>query len=165
MHKKLKVVIYTIIILATILTGCFMFIKMNKFEVSSNDRYIVISQNGSYMPRSDGGSYTKVYYQIDLSKKVVRKCEDKYVGFKGFDYKEKVLNRKRLTNEEAQELKTILENEINNYSNDSTDVLSDCFVESYSWNELCTYTIVSYNHMDVNFSVYKDIERLTNLLE
>lgn len=169
MYKRLKVVIYAIIMLAIILIGCFMFLKMNKFEVSSNDRYIVITGvNRNIRLYSDGGSYTEIYYEIDLSKKIVKKCADRYVGFKGFDYKEKILNKKNLTNQEAQKLKAFFENKSDDYIEDvKIDYQNDdgTFSVPSLKTETDYWTIVSYNRNEVKFSDYKDIERLTNLLE
>ncbi len=75
--------------------------KADEFVLDSNKKFI-ITTNSKYMTlQNDGGSYTSIYYQVDLDKRVAYKLQDKYVGFKGFEYKGRVVNKQEIYEEEV----------------------------------------------------------------
>ncbi len=62
--------------------------------------------------QDDGGSHTNIYYQIDVDNSQVIKCEDKYVGFKGYEYEGKILYKKTLNETELKDLTILINNMI-----------------------------------------------------
>jgi len=94
--------------------------KYMKLENSFYDYKIVT--NTTYLTmQNDGGSNTNIYYQIYLDENKIIKYEDRYVGFKGYEYKGKVIYKKNFDN---NDLKFIIEdlivkedvNDNNNYT-------------------------------------------------
>lgn len=86
----------------------------NKFELDNENKYILTTNMKWLTMRNDGGSHDDVYYQIDLNTNIVKKCEDVYVGFKGYEYRGKVLNQKTLNKTEKDALEGIFESVITN---------------------------------------------------
>lgn len=44
--------------------------------------------------QNDGGSHINIYYLVNLKKNKIVKYEDKYVGLKGYEYKDKIVYEK-----------------------------------------------------------------------
>lgn len=104
-------------------------------SIINNDEYYIKETNNYYNYKiitdfqyktlqNDGGSHINVYYQVNLEKNKIIKYEDKYVGFKGYEYEEKIIYEKIINNSMNLKLKTIIEdlitkediNDKNNYS-------------------------------------------------
>lgn len=93
-------------------------IKNNSYDykIITNDRFITL--------QNDGGTKLNVYYQINLNENKIIKYQDYYVGFKGYEYKDKVIYEKCIDNDTNNQLKFLLEslvtkedvNDKNNYS-------------------------------------------------
>jgi len=95
----------------------------NKMDISS-DYYTIITDSKYRTMQNDGGSNFNVYYEIDLNSNVVKKFEDHYIGFKGYEYKQKLIYKKNIDNDISSEMDTLLfsllsnedVNDTNNYS-------------------------------------------------
>lgn len=93
-------------------------------ETNNYYNYKIITDFQYKTLQNDGGSHINVYYQVNLKKNKIIKYEDKYVGFKGYKYKDKIIYEKIINNSINSKLKTIIEdliakediNDKNNYS-------------------------------------------------
>ena len=103
--------------------------------------------------QNDGGSHTNIYYEIDLNENNVAKRADKYVGFEGYEYKEKMIFSKKLNETEKNELKLMLDNAIKN-GTEKTDKINFNF-----------YLISSFNNKDIKVYDKDVIDRFKDILE
>ena len=112
-NKKILIIISILIIIAIII----MLIIYNKknseeysnFTLDSDSKYILTTNAKIFTMQDDGGSHINDYYQIDFDNNQVTKCEDKYVGFKGYKYKGKILYTRNLNEDEINELKLLID--------------------------------------------------------
>ena len=112
-NKKILIIISILIIIAIII----MLIIYNKknseeysnFTLDSDSKYILTTNAKIFTMQDDGGSHINDYYQIDFDNNQVTKCEDKYVGFKGYKYKGKILYTRNLNEDEINELKFLID--------------------------------------------------------
>ena len=112
-NKKILIIISILIIIAIII----MLIIYNKknseeysnFTLDSDLKYILTTNAKIFTMQDDGGSHINDYYQIDFDNNQVTKCEDKYVGFKGYKYKGKILYTRNLNEDEINELKLLID--------------------------------------------------------
>lgn len=73
-------------------------------------QYMIIDDTRWNSTVDDGGSTTNVYYQINLTDKQVRKCEDKYSGpMQNYEYKEKVIYQKEFDDKLATKISETLD--------------------------------------------------------
>lgn len=123
MSKKIRFFIILLIILIAL--GVLFLIKIfisksNEFNLN-NDRYIVTTDTWIWSESDDGGSYYNDYYEIDLLKKVIEEREDYNCNSVSLSkkeqreksYKRKLLESGTLTEEQAKQLKELLDNRIN----------------------------------------------------
>ena len=112
-NKKILIIISILVIIAIII----MLIIYNKknseeysnFTLDSDSKYILTTNTKIFTMQKDGGSHMNDYYQIDFDNNQVTKCEDKYVGFKGYKYKGKILYTRNLNEDEINELKLLID--------------------------------------------------------
>lgn len=86
------------------------------YKITTDSRYLTL--------QNDGGTNLNVYYQINLNENKISKYQDYYVGFKGYEYKDKLIYEKYIDNYTNNQLKFLLEslvtkediNDKNNYS-------------------------------------------------
>ena len=112
-NKKILIIISILIIIAIII----MLIIYNKknseeysnFTLDSDSKYILTTNAKIFTMQDDGGSHINDYYQIEFDNNQVTKCEDKYVGFKGYKYKGKILYTRNLNEDEINELKFLID--------------------------------------------------------
>ncbi len=112
-NKRILIIISILIIIAIII----MLIIYNKknseeysnFTLDSDLKYILTTNAKIFTMQDDGGSHINDYYQIDFDNNQVTKCEDKYVGFKGYKYKGKILYTRNLNEDEINELKFLID--------------------------------------------------------
>lgn len=116
----------------------------NKYKITTNMKWMTM--------QNDGGSHINIYYQIDFNENRVIKCEDKYVGFKGYEYEGKILYSKEISEKEKQKLKSIFEN-ISNNSEESERSNFDFYILS------------SLNHDDIRIYDKDIINNLRDILE
>lgn len=102
-----KIILYAIIgVVILCVIGILLYMQIsNKVE---NGIYIITTDSQFTTLLNDGGSHQNIYYQIDLEKKVVKKYEDKYIGFKGYEYKEKLIYEKNINYKLNNEIKYML---------------------------------------------------------
>lgn len=123
------------------------------FTLDNDNMYKITTSAKWVTMQNDGGSHTNIYYQIDFNENKVTKCEDKYVGFEGYEYQGKVLYSKEISEKEKQELKSILEN-ISNNSEEEFEVMNFNF-----------YILSSSNNEDISIYDKDIINSLQELLE
>ena len=139
-------VLYLIIVVVTILLGIILFVNKN-----SSETYIVITDYKYTTMMNDGGSHYNIYYSI--SNNIVKKYEDHYVGFKRYEYQDKLIYEKTISGE-AKELNSLLEEligkeDINDNSNYSP------YVIKYDGKEKDIYNLDSINKLK---SILKKID-------
>lgn len=137
--------------------GNYIFSSIEKLGVSKDnnkDKYVITTNMKYLTMQNDGGSNTNVYYQVDLSSKKSVKMEDKYVGFKGYEYQGKVISEKTLSDEEVTKLKDIIENILNS-KDDNKDIPVDSKL----------YTITNDNNEEAKFVDEDIIKEINSLLE
>ena len=83
--------------------------EYSNFTLDSDSKYILTTNAKIFTMQDDGGSHINDYYQIDFDNNQVTKCEDKYVGFKGYKYKGKILYTRNLNEDEINELKFLID--------------------------------------------------------
>ena len=125
MKRKLLIILTIILFIVVLTTGIIIYKKntypKTRFVLDNENKFEIIRPS---LTLSDGGSFAKWYYQIDLNENIVIECVDTYDGSisskkKGYVYKGKIENIKTLTQAEKHELKSILEQVTNNVSNQS----------------------------------------------
>ena len=106
-----------------------------------NDYYYEITTDYKYITsKNDGGSYINIYYKIYLDDFYVEKYQDKYVGFKGFEYQGKQIYKKKISSSLAIEMNELLEDllkkeDINDNKNYSPFVIKKYNKEKNIYNE------------------------------
>lgn len=154
MKKKIAMLILIIVVVISVI-----FINMkasdNKSEESKIDNeneYIITTNMKWKTMQNDGGSHINIYYLIDFNESKVIKYEDKYIGFKGYEYEGKILYSKEMNELEKSELKSILENATNNEEEEEK--------LNYDY-----YLISSRNDKTIKIYNYNVINRIEELLE
>lgn len=84
------------------------------FDLNTNNKYLITTGSKSLTMLSDGGSNYNRYYEIDLDKNSIRKLEDHYIGFKGYEYIGKIIYNKTINNDDAIRLKSLLDKVFSN---------------------------------------------------
>lgn len=158
---KKKIIIASVLIIIVVLLIFIVNIFMNKTQETNKSTHFILDSENKYeittntkwmTMRNDGGSHTNVYYQIDFNENKVTKCEDEYVGFKGYIYKGKILYSKDISEKEKAELKLIIDSIINNVE-----------TKPEGFNYSSYYVLTSFNSDDVeiyNKDVIDDLEEL-----
>ena len=156
---KKKILIFAIVSVL-IVSGIIVLTLINKnkyiqsnFVLDNENKYIVTTNTKWMSMQNDGGSHTNIYYQIDLNEKSIIKCEDKYVGFKGHEYKGKIIFSKKINDIEKNELETILNDAIKN------NIYKE---ENMNFNY---YIVSSFNNEDVKIYDTDSIEKIESLIE
>ncbi len=109
------------------------------FLLDNENKYLITTDMKWMTMRNDGGSHTNVYYQIDLNTGMVKKCEDEYVGFKGYEYEGKVINKKTLDETEKVSLQGVLDSIIVNVPEEETLNYNYYELELYSGDSINIY--------------------------
>ena len=94
--------------------------EYSNFTLDSDSKYILTTNAKILTMQNDGGSHMNDYYQIDFDNNQVTKCEDKYVGFKGYEYKGKFIYTKNLSENEISELKSLIDEIITKKDDEQT---------------------------------------------
>ena len=97
---------------------------LNKQNVEISSAYTIITDMRWKTMQDDGGSNFNIYYEINLNNNIVKKYEDHYIGFKGYEYQKKLLYEKSIDNNINFEINNLLTdllskddvNDTNNYS-------------------------------------------------
>lgn len=75
------------------------------YKITTDYKYITM--------QNDGGSNKNIYYLVSLGEKKIIKCEDSYIGFKGYEYKDKIIYEKRIYDDTIQELSLLIKDLFN----------------------------------------------------
>ena len=157
-NKKNLIIIFILVIIAIIIV---VLIYNNKkkysnFILDSDSKYILTTNMKNISMQKDGGSHTNDYYQIDFDNNQVIKCQDKYVGFKGYEYKGKIIYTKNLNENEVSELKSLIDGII--AKKDDEQEQSD---PSYNY-----YTLSTIDYEDIKIydeSIINEFESILSL--
>ena len=76
---------------------------------NSIDKYTIVTDYKFITMQNDGGSYTNVYYEVDFKSGEIKKLEDHYIGFQGYEYQGKEIYKKTLKENILKELKKLVE--------------------------------------------------------
>ncbi len=126
-----------------------------EFKLSTKNTYILTTDYCFKTMQNDGGSNTNIYYQIDLENNFVNKCEDKYVGFKGYEYQGKILSSKKIDSNQNSKIKEIIDTII-----DKKDEEKDIEKTSYMY-----YTLKTIDENEIMVNDYDLIKKLTSELD
>lgn len=127
----------------------------SRFTLDSSSKYIVTTDSQFSTLRDDGGSHINVYYQIDLQDNSITKCQDEYVGFKGYKYKGKIIYSKILNGNDADTLKELLNDMVI-----KKDEEKDLHTSNYKYYTLST---IDYEEIIINDSSM--IEKFESLVK
>ena len=98
-------------------------------EMNSYYNYKIVTDFQYKTLQKDGGSHINIYYKINLSENKIIKYEDKYVGFEGYEYKDKIIYEKNISNDINNKLKNIIEDLINKEDINNTNNYSPYIIE------------------------------------
>lgn len=163
-NKKLGVALVAIMVLIVTIILIALFNNGNDkkqstistdFILDTSSKYIVTTDSKYRTMRNDGGSHTNVYYEIDFSNNQVTKCQDKYVGFKGYEYKGKIIYSKVLNQSEANSLRTLINDVIS-----KKDEEKDLSVSNYMY-----YTLSTIEYEDIIFNDLSVIKKFESLVK
>ncbi len=88
--------------------------------------------------QNDGGSHVNVYYTVDFKNNLIVKYEDKYVGFKGYEYKDKVVYKKTISKSKSTKLKSVID-ELADKEDINTDNNYFCYTIEFGNNKVEIY--------------------------
>lgn len=119
MKRKLTIIILVIFICIGISFGSIEILRSKQTNVITE--YTIITDYKYITLQNDGGSHYNVYYKVNSNKGIIKKYEDHYIGFKGYEYKKKLVYSKK-TNSKIKKLTKvvndiILKEDINNPKN------------------------------------------------
>lgn len=116
-NKFIKYIPFLIVIIS-----CVVVVILNDNLNKKNSEKVIIETNDRYMTlHNDGGTRTETKYEVDLQNKKVIKYGSSYIGFKGYEYKDKVIYTKELSRLELKKVKRIIEDIKQNQEEYSTD--------------------------------------------
>ena len=87
--------------------------KFNSCTIVTDSRFTTLL--------NDGGSNYNIYYEIDLNNYVVKKYEDYYIGFRGYEYQNKLIYNKNIKSKKIKDLGNLLEDLISKEDINTTD--------------------------------------------
>ena len=170
--KILPIVLFVLLFLILCISLLLHFYRTNtvsiaiNFQLNTPNKYLVKTSLGRLTMQTDGGSHYEQYYEIDFSTQVIKRCEDSYSGPKNaYEYREKVLNEKKLSSEESAKLKSFLDTIIaqggSSYenSNNSNDLFASSIIESMSF-----YTISTQSEKEIKMGNKDDINTFLSLI-
>ena len=172
---KKEILIIAIVILIIFLIGAIILINKKQgytksdFALDSENKYIVTTDTKYKTVRDDGGSHTNIYYQIDLDNNSVIKCEDVYVGFKGYEHEGKIIATKELSNDEENELVSLFDKIIINKEGTTKEKPEDNGISSMEamaeYYLRPFYIVSSYGNEDITVYSEEFISDFNKLLE
>ena len=109
---KKKIFIFVI----GIIFGIFLNLFYNYFIPQEKDYGLitVVTYDRFTTLMNDGGTHYNRKYLINLNKKELKKYEDFYKGFEGYQYQDKLLYEKKLSNDDVNNIRLLIEDIINN---------------------------------------------------
>ena len=110
-NKKILIII-SILVIVGIIIALLIYNKKNEYSnfiLDSDSKYILTTNTKILTMQNDGGSHMNNYYQIDFDNNQILKCQDKYVGRKGYEYKGKIIYTKKLNEKETSEIKSLID--------------------------------------------------------
>lgn len=107
-----------IILFIGIIVGVIIYFSCNYFFQQKNESNYglikVITYDRFTTLMNDGGSHFDRKYIVDLNKKELKKYEDYYKGFEGYQYQDKLLYEKKLNSNDVKKIRLLIEDIINN---------------------------------------------------
>ncbi len=105
-----------------------------------NYQYTIITDSQYKTLQNDGGSNYNVYYEINFENNVIKKYEDHYIGFKGYEYQGKLIYEKSINENTVNDLKVLLidllvKEDINDTKNYSPYTIKSNNIEKEIYNE------------------------------
>lgn len=110
MKKIICGIIIVLISISVILSIYFQFAEKDNIDKAIKEKvYTIITDTQFHTLENDGGSHTNIYYVVDFQTKIISKYEDRYIGFKGYEYKDKLIYEKELSKDKAKELNLLID--------------------------------------------------------
>lgn len=110
MKKIICGIIIVLISISVILSIYFQFAEKDHIDKAIKEKvYTIITDTQFHTLENDGGSHTNIYYVVDFQTKIISKYEDRYIGFKGYEYKDKLIYEKELSKDKAKELNLLID--------------------------------------------------------
>ena len=123
---------------------------LNNMYDLKTQQYTIVTDSKYQTLLNDGGSNYNIYYELDLNSNIIKKYEDHYIGFKGYEYQKKLVYEKLINNDISIEM---------------NELLFDLFLKEdiNDTNNYSPYTIKS-NHKEKDIYNEKSINSLQTLL-
>lgn len=110
MKKIISGIIIAIILIVVVLSIYLQFNEKDKIDKAIKEKiYTIVTDTQFHTLENDGGSHTNIYYVVDFQTRVISKYEDRYIGFKGYEYKDKLIYEKELSKDKAKELNSLID--------------------------------------------------------
>lgn len=110
MKKIICGIIIVLISISVILSIYFQFTEKDNIDKAIKEKvYTIITDTQFHTLENDGGSHTNIYYVVDFQTKIISKYEDRYIGFKGYEYKDKLIYEKELSKDKSKELNLLID--------------------------------------------------------
>lgn len=122
----------------------------------SSDYYTIITDSKYLTMQNDGGSNFNIYYEVDLNSNIVKKFEDYYIGFKGYEYKQKLIYKKIIDNDISTEMGNLLFNLLSNEDVNDTNNYSP-YIIKFDIEEKSIYNESSINSLKILLNKIDDI--------
>lgn len=107
--KNFKVIGVLTVIFVIITSTIFLLITARNDKVNTeNQHYTIITDSKYKTMQNDGGSNWNIYYEVDLGDKCIEKYADHYVGFKGYEYRGKLIYKKDIDGDLKNEFEKLL---------------------------------------------------------
>lgn len=144
MKNKILIVV---IFLLVVFSGIILIVLNN---VGRNYGNVIIKTYDRYMTlHNDGGTHFDTWYEIDLKKRKVVKYGSYFIGFKGYEYENKILYEKELTKSQFRKFNKIIRDiKLNK--------------DTYSVDSLKTYMPYVFIQDDLEIEIY-DKDVISNL--
>ena len=107
--KKGLICLIIILSLIIIVQIYWQFIKRDEIDSAIKEKiYTIVTDEQFVTLQNDGGTHHNIYYIVDFNTKGIKKYEDYYIGFKGYEYKDKLIYEKKLDDDKATKLNKII---------------------------------------------------------
>ena len=109
--KKIILGSIILVIAVTIIVPIYyQFIRRDEIDTAIKEKiYTIVTDEQFVTLQNDGGTHHNVYYVIDFNTKVIKKYEDYYIGFEGYEYKDKLIYEKKLDDDKTAKLNKIID--------------------------------------------------------
>ena len=107
-NNKYKLFIYILLSIAVFI-GLVQSFKVKDEKIKIDESVYKVTTDLQFRTmQNDGGSHTNEYYLIDTKQNIVEKFQDRYIGFKGYEYKDKLLFKNNISEEKINKFNMLI---------------------------------------------------------